>query len=134
MYLMSQFSFVSFPILSYWGVCFIWQDSYAKLEFAMSEMECGSITLKEKLAESEKSITILGQEKETAVHNMEKLAQELKLGLEKQRVTVGELEALQSVHLSLVLISSEAEITSLLLLVAVTDHPHIVWSFTRMKS
>jgi hypothetical protein len=37
-------------------VCFIWQDSYAKLEFAMTEMECGSITLKEKLAESEKSI------------------------------------------------------------------------------
>ncbi|CAM6053457.1 unnamed protein product [Sphagnum tenellum] len=39
----------------------------------MTEMECGSITLKEKLAELEKSITILGQEKETAVHNMEKV-------------------------------------------------------------
>jgi centromeric protein E len=110
------------------------QDSYAKLEFAMSEMECGSITLKEKLAESEKSITILGQEKETAVHNMEKVAQELKVALEQQRVTVGDLEALQAVHLSLVLISSEAEITSLPLLVSVTDHPHIVWNFTRMKS
>ncbi len=100
----------------------------------MSEMECGCITLKEKLAESEKSITILGQEKETAVHNMEKVAQELKVALEQQRVTVGDLEALQAVHLSLVLISSEAEITSLLLLVSVTDHPHIVWNFTRMKS
>ncbi|KAH8968815.1 hypothetical protein BDL97_02G001200 [Sphagnum fallax] len=77
------------------------QDSYAKLEFAMSEMECGSITLKEKLAESEKSITILGQEKETAVHNMEKVAEELKVALEQQRVTVGDLEALQAVHLSL---------------------------------
>ncbi len=48
----------------------------------MTEMECGSITLKEKLAELEKSITILGQEKETAVHNMEKVAQELKVALE----------------------------------------------------
>ncbi|CAM6044200.1 unnamed protein product, partial [Sphagnum compactum] len=78
------------------------QDSYAKLEFAMTEMECGSITLKEKLAESEKSIIILGQKKETAVHNMEKVAQELKVALEQQRVTVGDLEALQAVHLSLV--------------------------------
>jgi transcriptional regulator NrdR family protein len=68
----------------------------------MSEMECGSITFKEKLAESEKSITIMGQEKETAVHNMEKVAQELKMALEQQRVTVGDLEALQDVHLSLV--------------------------------
>ncbi|CAK9205633.1 unnamed protein product [Sphagnum troendelagicum] len=61
------------------------QDSYATLEFAMCEMECGSITLKEKLAESEKLITILGQEKETAVHNMEKVAQELKVALELEQ-------------------------------------------------
>ncbi|CAM6054082.1 unnamed protein product [Sphagnum tenellum] len=61
------------------------QDSYATLEFATCEMECGSITLKEKLAESEKSITILGQEKENVSHNMEKVAQELKVALELEQ-------------------------------------------------
>ncbi|CAM6033347.1 unnamed protein product [Sphagnum compactum] len=79
------------------------QDTYAKLEFAMSEMECDLTAVKEKLAEAEMAITVLGQEKESAADGMEKVAKELEVALEQQRVTAAELEALQAEHLSLVL-------------------------------
>ncbi|CAM6061067.1 unnamed protein product [Sphagnum tenellum] len=79
------------------------QDTYAKLEFAMSEMECDLTAVKEKLAEAEMAITVLGQEKESAADGMEKVAKELEMALEQQRVTAAELEALQAEHLSLVL-------------------------------
>ncbi|CAM6054079.1 unnamed protein product [Sphagnum tenellum] len=58
------------------------------LQMKTVELEKSSFDLQllqEKLAESEKSITILGQEKETAVHNMEKVAQELKVALELEQ-------------------------------------------------
>jgi septal ring factor EnvC (AmiA/AmiB activator) len=94
-------SLISFPFDLIWA-CFVWQDTYAKLEFAMSEMECDLTAIKEKLVEAEMAITVLGQEKESAADGMEKVAKELEVALEQQRVTAAELEALQAEHLSLV--------------------------------
>ncbi|CAN5975935.1 unnamed protein product [Sphagnum jensenii] len=88
------------------------QDTYAKLEFAMSEMECDLTAVKEKLAEAEMAITVLGQEKESAADGMEKVAKELEMALEQQRVTAAELEALQAEHLSLVLKLQDCETAS----------------------
>ena len=78
------------------------QDNYAKLEADMVETENASVLLKEKLSEAESAISVLKDEKGSAICTIEKMTQELENEMDQKSASVAQLEALRSEHMSMV--------------------------------